>query len=274
MTRNYSVVSYKGAQLHYAIYGDGPKAVLAFHGYGQSHSEYFCFHEVFGDEYTLYSFDLFFHGNSTWHLKDKPISEEFFLQIIQQFLIKHQIERFILLGFSMGGKFALSCLKGFPEKVEELLLIAPDGVKTSFWYTLVTWPKVFRNYFKRIIFRPNPFFKMLHIFQRLGIVHKSLGRFASTQMDTYRKRRRVYFTWVVFRKLTFNMAEISKLINQHQIKTQIFMGRFDRVITIKNLRRLKRQLRDYHLIVLECGHTSLVKKVCHYLLNQRIQQQS
>ena len=61
-------------------------------------------------------------------------------EILQQNNYKLQTTNYklTLIGFSLGGRMALSFLQANPEKVEKLILLAPDGLKVNFWYWLAT----------------------------------------------------------------------------------------------------------------------------------------
>jgi pimeloyl-ACP methyl ester carboxylesterase len=257
MTGNY-YIEYKKAILHYTLYGKGPKILLAFHGYGQDHQVFKCMERVLGEEYTIYSFDLFFHGKSKWPFKEQPVTKKFVKEHLQALLQREKIERFSVMGFSMGGKMALTAIEGFAEKIDEVYLLAADGVDTNFWYTLVTYPKPLRRFFRGMVTRPELFFRTVEIMGKTKLVHKSLIKFSVFQMNSLKKRHRVYSSWVNFRKLTFNIRHIAKLINQHGIKTKVYIGEFDRVITVKNMRKLTDKLKDGELHVLKTGHNGLV----------------
>lgn len=106
--------------LHYSKNGNRP--LLMFHGYGQDAS---VFKHIEG-----YSIELFFHGNSIWNKGEEPLEKSEWKDIIDEFLNKNNITTFSVLGFSMGGKFALATLEAFPGRVKEIILLAPDGVQT------------------------------------------------------------------------------------------------------------------------------------------------
>jgi pimeloyl-ACP methyl ester carboxylesterase len=264
MQRQEHSYSYKGVTLHYSCTGTGSKVLLAFHGYGQTNAHYRHIAAQLSTGYTLYAFDLFFHGKSIWHLKDKPLTKAFLAEIIAAFLEQKQIERFSLMGFSMGGKLALALLERLTQRVEELTLIAPDGVKTSFWYSLATYPGWTKRYFRKVVISPTYFQHMAHTFRRLRLVDKGIVRFANNQMNTRQKRLRVYYSWMVFRELKFDMSQIAALINQYQIPVSMFLGTYDRIITRDNMQTLLGKLHKHHLIVLETGHNQLLEEVANY----------
>lgn len=254
-------INFEEGSLHYSKKGTGERIMLAFHGFGQESAHFNKYTEALGEAYTVFSFDIFYHGKSFWHSRDQPLSKETWRAIISQFLDEHKIAQFSLTGFSMGGKFAFATLEAFPEKVEKIILIAPDGIKTSFWYSLATYPGFFRRFFRSLIVKPKHFFALVRFMKKLRVLDKGVLKFAKTQMKTRRQRRRVYFSWVIFRLLSFDMKKIAYLINRHQIKTQMFLGKHDKIITERNMMVLLKKLDHYDLQILDAGHNSLIDDV-------------
>lgn len=252
------------SELHYTITGRGKTPLLAFHGFGQNSSYYEAFGKNLGDLYTVYSFDLFYHGNSFWHSRSEPLRKSDWKNIIEHFLDQHGIQKFVVSGFSMGGKFTLATIEAFSERIQQIIFIAPDGIKTLFWYNLATYPGAFQKYFRAMIVRPKYFYKLLKTVNRLGLVHKSVLKFANSQMDTRKKRRRVYYTWVIFRLLKFNMKRIAELINEKKIPTYMSLGTYDRIITQENMMVLLKELEDYEMILLKKGHNTLIEDTAQY----------
>jgi len=78
------------------------------------------------------------------------------------------------------------------------------------------------------------------------------------------KRRRVYYSWVVFKELRFDTIQLSALINQHGIQTILFLGKYDKIISLKRIRNFLSKVSDYQLEMLETGHQSLIKDVGIY----------
>ena len=106
--------------LHYDRLGQGPRILLAFHGAGQTGQECFqSFADHLGSYYTVYAFDLFFHGQSlglygTDNFSDRDVVDKHSWELfIQTFLDEKQIDQFDVAGFSLGGRFALATTECF-----------------------------------------------------------------------------------------------------------------------------------------------------------------
>src|ERR1700753_3425540 len=90
--------------LHYYKFGNGPKAMLCFHGYGMHGKQFKLLEVPLGDKYTFYGFDLFFHKETK--LQDqslqtiqKGISKKQLVAFIEQFCKFENIDRFSVIGY-------------------------------------------------------------------------------------------------------------------------------------------------------------------------------
>lgn len=254
-------IQYENAILHYHVSGKGLKPLLIFHGFGQDKEVFLNLLPALSENYTLYTFDLFFHGKSDWNKGENPLEKTFWKELLSTFMNKHKITRFSVLGFSMGGKFALASLELFPEKIENIFLLAPDGIKISGWYTLATFTSATRQLFKSMVLKPTRFQFISNLALKLGFIDKGILRFVESQMNTKEKREQVYYSWVVFRHLKFDLAQLASLINSNNIGLTIIVGKYDKIITAKSMERLLKRVTKHKFEILETGHNGLISKL-------------
>jgi pimeloyl-ACP methyl ester carboxylesterase len=251
---------FRETRLYFTKVGTGKKNLLLFHGFGQDHQAFKKIEESLHADYSVYSFDIFFHGISQWNKGEQSLEKKFWKDLITEFLKQHQIETFSLLGFSMGGKFVLATLEAFPGKTENIFLLAPDGIKTNFWYSLATYPIAFRKLFKSMIDHPQRFKAIEKFAVKVGLIDKGILRFIESQMDTAEKRSRVYYAWVVFRHLKFDMKEIANIMNFKKIRVTVMVGKYDKIIKVKNMDHLVKKLNEVRLLILETGHNGIIQE--------------
>ncbi len=261
-------ITHEQGELHYRIIGSGPKVMLAFHGFGQSGEVYRDMATLLGQEYTFYSIDLFFHGNSTWNDNELPISKLYWKNLLKALLQKHDIVDFSVIGFSIGAKLAIACLQSFPHRIKSLLLIAPEGIGHNLWYTVATQHPL-RKYFKGFIERPQRFFTLLKWSDRLLPTNKSLLHFVKKQMDTKKKREQVYSTWMVFRRLHFTRDTITKVINKEGMLISMFLGENDKIIPPKRGKSWLKRLQNHELHLLPSRHQTLIQAVTNHIKNSK-----
>lgn len=253
-------ISSDDSVLHYYQTGCGREALLVFHGFGQDHRAFEKLAEKLNDRYTLYVFDLFFHGKSTWSKNESPLQKDDWNNAIKLFTEYERIDRFSLLGFSMGAKFALAIAESLPDKINQIVLIAPEGIKINFWYALATNFSVSRKLFKSMILHPKRFTFLARALRSLRLMDKGLIRFAERQMNTLEKRNKVYYSWVVFRDLKFEPQDLVRILNQYNIRVTFIVGSRDKVITTKSIKRFLQRLKNYSIKVLDTDHNGLIRQ--------------
>jgi len=265
-----SFIHYRKNILHYVKAGNGKEPLLVFHGFGQDHTIYVPLVRSLSPRYTLYIIDLFFHGKSEWNEGERALEKSTWANIIQVLLRDQNLSHFSILAYSLGGKFALATLEAFPGRIRNLFLLAPDGIKTSFWYSMATYPRIFRKFFKSMIFRHERFLWIANKLNESNMVDKGLIRFADYQMNTEAKRKRVYYSWVVFRHLTFDLNKVARLINENKIGLTMIVGKYDKVIKPENMHRLLKYVPQHRLEILASGHVGLIHESLHLLMEDRI----
>ena len=253
-------MSLKNPELYYVKKGHGSRKLLLFHGFGQDHSIFLPLAEAISGQYTCYIVDLYFHGKSTWTEDETPLEKEKWKTFVDVILKENEINDLSVLGYSLGAKFALATLEAFPSKIKEIFLVAPDGISTNPWYSLATYPSLLRNVFRSMVHNHKLFTSLGKFFSSVGIVDKGVLRFAEHQMDTIEKRKRVYYSWVVFRHLEFNMKETADLINTFGIHLTVMVGKYDKVIKPEKMNKLLRHIPVHRLEIAEAGHNHLLGK--------------
>ncbi len=261
-----SFIHYRANLLHYVKAGNGKHPLLVIHGFGQDHTLYMPLVKSLSPIYTLYIIDLFFHGKSEWNERERPVQKSDWNNFLGTLLLEQNIDTFSIMAYSLGGKFAFATLEGFPERIKKLFLLAPDGIRTSPWYRLATYPTVSRRIFKSMIKRHNRFLWIARRLSESKLLDKGVIRFADRQMNSEEGRRRVYASWVMFRHLSSDMKHIGELINMNGIQLTVIVGKHDKVVRPAYMNRLLKHVRDYKLEMLESGHTGLVREALPLLM--------
>jgi pimeloyl-ACP methyl ester carboxylesterase len=255
-----SFIEYSSAKLNYVKSGNGPETMLLFHGFGQDHRAFNYLMSTLYERYTFYSFDLFFHGKSEWFAGELPIEKDILINLFKKFCETNNIQRASLMGFSMGCRFLFPVIEAFPEKINKVFLIAPDGIKTSLWYILSTYPVALRKVFKSMINHPRSFRVLANALYDLRLMDRGLLNFAEQQMNTCEKRKRVYYSWVVFRHLKCDLDALSQIINENNIAVTIIAGKQDRVIKADSVDSFMKRVQNCRMEMLNAGHRGILKE--------------
>lgn len=116
-----------GLKVHYKETGPlGASALLLLHGFGSSLQAWDDWTVKLEQKYRVIRLDLPGFG-LTGASPDHDYSEEKDLAILTHFADKLGLDKFSVIGHSMGGKMAWSLAAAQPDRVQALVLMAPDG---------------------------------------------------------------------------------------------------------------------------------------------------
>jgi pimeloyl-ACP methyl ester carboxylesterase len=249
---------YEGNRLAYRKVGHGPATLIALHGFGQSGHVFSPVNQTIGHQFTVVAIDLFLHGDSLYragHLLTKTDWQ----RLMEAFLEAVGVNRFSLMGFSLGGRFALVTAEAFADRLDQLILIAPDGITYNSWYQLATATNVGRRLFQYGLRHLTALNQLGHALVWLGMLNRTAMRFAELSLNTTRQRALVYAVWTQFRLIKPDIDRVATLLNQHLVQVQFFIGAFDRIIPGAFILPLTNTLQRYELTVLRTGHNHLIE---------------
>lgn len=267
MKREEKVFEHRNVILSYTVYGEGQYKTIGFYGFNQSELVYRPYAQSLKKDHQFYCIDLFLHGKSVWPYGDRALPKELWKAIFDAFRAHEGIQDFSMIGFSLGAKVLLATLEAFPEAVRSITMIAPDGIRINSWYKLATSCPPFTYAFRQTIHRPWIFYRFIALLERIYIVDKSLARFTRSQMKTKALRSKVFYSWMVYRSLSFSTIQIAGIINQHKIPTTIILGDADKVIKYKHIKGLLDKVTHYDLKTLSTNHYNLIRRALREMMN-------
>lgn len=231
-----------GVTLAYRTYGHGPIAVLAFHGFGRTGEDFAVLTSALGEACTLYAFDLHFHGQSPSYpdRADVPFTPHELAHFFTAFADSIQKDRITLLGYSLGGRIALSLVECMPQRIDRVLLVAPDGLVTRPWYRILATSTFGRALYRRFVEKPILIHGLIDGLRKLRLMNDRRYRFLKGQTDSKRKRILVRDVWLSYRLIEPNLAVVAAKAEEFRIPIHLFFGTHDRVIpptTGHNLRK-------------------------------------
>jgi len=229
----HKILHTKAVSLKYTIWSGGPMPLLCFHGFGQDHSIFQSVSDALKGTHTVYAFDLPFHGESEWHAGDKSFMPEDWFKVMEDFFMQEPMERFEVMGYSMGGKYAMVTAQLFQDRVAHLRLLAPDGITTHFSYRYSTLFFPLRRLFKAQIEKPTIFRSIVSFSRTFKLQDNYTLKFAENQMDTEFKRFQVYHTWVALRHFMPDLQKVSLSANSPASQLTFYLGVHDKIINKK-----------------------------------------
>jgi pimeloyl-ACP methyl ester carboxylesterase len=257
---------YNASRISYLRFGSGPKTLLCFHGYGEEAFTFSFLEKYAGDQYSFFAIDLPFHGHTEWKNNlDCTITD--LEQIIKKILHDNNRQpatgsgQFSLIGFSLGGRVALSLYEIMPGQIERLILLAPDGLKTNFWYWLATQTWIGNQLFIFTMKYPGWFFFLLKTFNKLRLVNASIYKFVSFYIGNAPARRILYQRWTVLRRLKPNHKQIRSCIAKYNTPVHLIYGKHDRIILpVRGKKFIKGIEKHCTLSIISSGHQVLHEK--------------
>lgn len=241
--------------LAYEKIGQGSEILFAFHGFGQDKTFFRSWEKKLGNRYTIYAIDLFYHGGSTRPIK--KLTKKEWARHFEKVLLENQIKSFSLLGYSLGGRFAISSALSFPERTNELILIAPDGIFLTIWFKLATTPLI-RQVFKYVVMNPDKLEKWARFNEKTRLSNTYISDFVRKEMGTPENKKRVYISWNAFKSLGYKKGKLIALFQKHSFKRRIILGSKDYVIKLNGIRPIIEKMGKFEINVLEKKHHQLL----------------
>ena len=246
-------VVYKDNVIAYKKYGRGERYIVCFHGFGQAGYRWGILEPFLGNQFTLIAFDLPFHGNTEWNRQDNFTVEKL-VEIIKLVLPKN-LEKFYLLGYSMGGRIALRVLQQIPNQIQKAVLLAPDGLHKNFWYRFATHTVVGRNLFYKSMKNPRLLFSIAKKLRDKGALSKSYYSMAEYYVSNDTSRMAIYYRWMGTRHFQPDLNRIRSLIVKHHIPVVMVFGKADKIIVADKGVLFTKGLEKYTTIkLLDTGH--------------------
>lgn len=249
-------VKIPSGQLVYTKYGNGSKVLIAFHGFGQDKNIFGSWAETLSGRYTLYAIDIFYHGES---FRDYgKLSKKEWQTYLEALLEKEKIEKFSVLGYSLGGRFAIASTLAYPHKIDELILISPDGIFLTIWFKLVTNSSI-KWLFKYLMLRPNKLEQLVSFNEKYKLVSPYLGDFIKKELGDDANRKRVYISWNHFKSLGYSKNQLSRHFKKYSFKRRIILGSKDQIIKPEKILPIIKKMGDFKVDILPLKHHQLVK---------------
>ena len=257
---------FKTSIISYYRFGHGPKKAICFHGYGENAAMYAFLEKYAGRQFTFYSIDLPFHGNTKWN-EGLTVTHQDLLQVCELILQQDEPEaktnnsKLTLMGFSLGGRIALSLYQSQPAIIEKMVMLAPDGLKLNFWYWLATQSRAGNKFFALTMKHPSWFFGLLQLLNKLKLVNASIFKFVNFYIGDKEVRQLLYERWTALRKLKPNLEKIKSSIRSQHTQVRLVYGKHDRIILPVVGEKFRKGIENYSkLEVISSGHQVLHEK--------------
>jgi len=247
--------------------------MLAFHGFGMKGTQFSVLENAFAQRYTIYSFDLFFHGqtellDSSLDVIRKGLSSSEFGGYIAEFIQKMGFEKVSLLSYSMGALMALSVIECLPWQVENAFFIAPDGIRPNKLLQLGSGNPIINRIFYKLVYSPKTVGWILDSLLKLRYIDDSLHRILQGEFGTEATRLTCYQAITYHASLRFNKTKLAAIINKNRINTYFYFGKTDRLFPPSIGYEFSAMLENTSLNILNTGHELVNKELSELISRQ------
>lgn len=256
-------LQYKQSSIHYQCYGTGTP-VVCLHGFGLDRSHFSHLATVIPN-HCFIAFDLPFHGSTEWNEGAYCYPEQWRDIILSCPEVGQQ--SFILLGYSIGGRLALTLLPFFAERIIRVILLAPDGfyVHPAYWFATQT--QLGNHILKRVTTNPKRILRVLHFAEKTAILPRATLKFSKSVLGNDQLRHVLYKAWTGFSPFKPQLSAVIKKINQFKIPIMMVYGKYDTTINMAPGKAFHQKVLSSKWIVLETGHQLLHVKNASYLVD-------
>ena len=251
-------------KLHYYKFGSGKKIMLSFHGYGMHGKQFKLLEPTLGEKYTFYGFDLFFHKETK--LKDQSlptvkigITKREFADLIVEFCESEKINRFSVIGYSMGTHYATVIAEELAERIDEFVIVAPSSLNPGKLIPFFSKSKTGNKIMEKMALHDNVLTGMLKLFKRLRVIDDEAYKILYNEIGTPELRFNFYACFTYLRFFETDEKKLLNNLNEQNIKSIFIFGKRDKSFPPGIGQAFIKMVNNASVIILNEGH-EMIKK--------------
>lgn len=181
-------------EISYLTWGQGPNALVCFHGYGQSAEVFSFLNEPLGSTHTIFAINWF--GNGFTQLPAEAIDKTLFNEVIQHLVQqKTGSPAYSLISFSFGVIPLLSLVQTNTNNIKKCAIISPPGF--AFFNLMKFGSNTYfgKHLFKLVIAHQSSFERILNSGFGKIILGKSKVKLLLHFFDKHSKLQNIFNVW-------------------------------------------------------------------------------
>ncbi|HEY1060199.1 MAG TPA: alpha/beta hydrolase [Daejeonella sp.] len=250
--------------LHYYKYGTGEEHMLCFHGFGMHGKQFRELEPELGNKYTFWGFDLFFHKATK--LRDQSLdtvktglTKKELAGLILDFCKAQNINRFSVIGYSMGTHYATTIAEELPEMINEYIVAAPSSIKPGNIIRFFSRSKFGNKIIEKISLSKDAMVKLLNMFRRARFIDEEGHGILLKEIETHELRFNLYASLTYLRYLTTDEAKLIYALNNHPIRSIFIFGRRDKSYPLSIGKSFLPLIKNAEILNLNEGHEMINK---------------
>jgi len=254
-------------KLHYYKFGSGTQNMLCFHGYGMHGKQFKLFeHESLGLKYTFYGFDLFFHKqtelkNQSLEVIKKGISKEELAALVLDFCKHEQIDRFSVIGYSMGSHYATAVVEELASMVNEYVVLAPSclnpGTLTAYFSKNKTGNKIL----EKLTLSKKALITTLKLGKKFKFLDDVGYEILCKEFGTPELRFNFYACFTYLRFLETVETRLLQALTDESIKSIFIFGKRDKMYPPTIGSAFIKKLKQAEVIILDENHEMITQSL-------------
>lgn len=246
-------------KLHYYKFGSGKQIMFCFHGYGMHGKQFLKLEPALGEKYTFIGFDLFFHKETKLHKQSiddikKPITKQDFSKLIAEFCKEIHIDRFSILGYSMGSHYATAVVEELGSRVDEYIVAAPSSIEPGKLVRFFVKNRIGNKILEKLTKSQKALINMLNISKWMGFVDDAGYNILYKEIDTPQLRFNFYACFTYLRLLETNEKKLIHTLTEQNIRSIFIFGKRDMMYPPKIGNAFFTKLKKAEVIVLDQDH--------------------
>jgi len=247
------------ADLHYYKFGYGLKKMLCFHGFGMHGKQFKLLGPALGARYTFFGFDLLFHNET--ELKDnslKTIKKGLLKKELAHFIVNfcrhEQIDRFSVIGYSMGSHYATTIVEELACRIDEYIVAAPSSVNPGLLIKFFVKNKYGNKILEKLVLGEKALFNVLKLARRLRMIDGVGHNIILKEINTPELRFNLYACFTYLRFLDTDETKLAKMLNEYPIKSFFIFGKKDKMYPLPTNKHFFERYNGTKVIVLDKNH--------------------
>jgi pimeloyl-ACP methyl ester carboxylesterase len=257
-------------KMHYYQFGKGDKVMLCFHGYGMHGKQFKVLEESFGDDYTFYGFDLFFHkktkliDQSVKNVK-KGITKKELSDFFLAFCDSKSINKFSIIAYSMGSFYATALVEEIPKRIEKFIVAAPSSLNAGKVITFLSSNIIGNKILERLALSDNGMLRLLSSLKKTKIIDVKAYEILYREIATPELRFSFYACTSYLRFLKLDTQKFIHHLNNHHIKSIFIFGKRDKSYPAKIGRAIIPQIINAKQLIIDENHDMINQNFAQHL---------
>lgn len=233
--------------------------MLCFHGYGMHGKQFISLEPALGGKYTFIGFDLFFHKETKLHDQSldtikNPITKKAFANLITEFCEYEGIDRFSVIGYSMGTHFATVVVEELGERVDEYIVAAPSSINPGLLIRAFSKYKLGNKLLEKLTKSERALINMLNFSKRVGLIDNVGRDILYKEIDTPELRFNFYASFTYLRLFETDEDKLIQTLVEQNIRSIFIFGKRDAMYPPRIGTKFLNKLPKAEVIILDKDH--------------------